>query len=45
MYDGILIDVAFAGFFLAKVTFNNNFTLRGRTDDESLCSGWENKVS
>lgn len=41
LYEGILVDVAFAGFFLAKVSFN----VQGEgplSDDD--CSGWENRA-
>lgn len=33
MYDGILIDVAFAGFFLAKVMLRFFINRRGRWTD------------
>lgn len=45
MYDGILIDVAFAGFFLAKVMFDDTNSVQRMTHDVLLYSGLENRVS
>jgi HECT-domain (ubiquitin-transferase) len=44
MYEGILVDVAFAGFFLAKVK-SDRMSLHLSFNVQYFFSGWGNKVS
>ena len=45
MYEGILVDVAFAGFFLAKVRVITCPCTWDLTTRVFFSSGWGNKVS